>query len=300
MDKNVLGISLGDSQRDFEVTVELLGKTVHIQRIGTDGDLKRFVELLEVSDGEVDAIGFGGLDLWLWCNGRKYAWREPRQLLHKVTKTPVFDGSGLKNTIERTTIKYLQEGGIVDFRRSNTLLVCAVDRFGMAEAIWEQGGKVIYGDLMFSLGIPIPIHSLRALRVIASLGLPLVTQLPIKWMYPTGNKQRKIVPKFGTYYAWADVICGDNHYIRRHMPGDLSGKTIITNTTTKEDVDLYRKRGVKLLVTTTPSVGGRSWGTNIFEAAVVAALDKDPATLSIEDYEKALTRICWKPNICHL
>jgi len=54
---------------------------------------------------------------------------------------------------------------------------------------------------------------------------------------------------------------------------------------------------VKLLVTTTPSLGGRSPGTNIFEAALVAAIGKDPATLTIADYEDALTRIGWEPTV---
>jgi len=233
----------------------------------------------------------------LWCRGRRYAWREPRQFLRKVKHTPVLDGSGLKNSLERSTVYYLQEKGLADFRRSNTLLVCAVDRFGMAEAIWEQGGKVIYGDLMFSLGLPIPLRSLGALQAIARAALPIIVQLPIDWLYPTGSKQKQIVPKFGKHYAWADILCGDNHFIRRHMPDDLTGKIIVTNTTTAKDVDLYRARGVKLLVTTTPSLGGRSPGTNIFEAALVAAMGKDPATLTIADYEDALARIGWQPTV---
>ncbi len=298
--KEVLGVSLGDSERDFEATVELLGETVHIRRQGTDGDLQRYTELLEANDGKVDAIGFGGFDIWLWCSGRRYAWREPKQFLHRVKQTPVLDGSGLKNSLERSTIRYLQERGVVDFRHSNTLLVCAVDRFGMAEAIWEQGGPVIYGDLMFALGIPIPLRSLPVLRLVARAALPLVMQMPIKWLYPTGSKQRTVVPKFGRYYAWADTLCGDNHYIRRHMPDDLTGKTIVTNTTTPRDVDLYRARGAERLVTTTPSLGGRSPGTNVYEAAVVAALGRNPAELTIADYEDALKRIGWEPTVTDL
>ena len=298
--KEVLGISLGDSERDFEATVEWLGETVHIRRQGTDGDLRRYVELLEANDGKVDAIGFGGFDLWLWCSGRKYAWREPKHFLHKMKHTPVLDGSGLKNSLERSTIYYLQEKGLADFKHSNTMLVCAVDRFGMAEAIWEQGGKVVYGDLMFGPGIPIPIRSLGGLRVLARIALPIVVQLPIDWLYPTGSKQKQIVPKHRKYYAWADIICGDNHFIRRYMPEQLTGKIIVTNTTTTKDVELFRARGVRLLVTTTPSLGGRSPGTNIFEAAIVAALGKDPATLTIADYEDALQRIGWEPTLTDL
>jgi hypothetical protein len=298
--KEVLGVSLGDSARDFEATVELLGQQVRIRRLGTDGDLERYVQLLAEHDGKVDAFGFGGFDIWLWSAGRKYTWREPRRFLEKVKQTPVLDGSGLKNGLERSTITWLQEKGIVDFRHANTLVVCAVDRFGMAEAVAEQGGPVVFGDLMFGLGIPIPIRSIGALRLLARMALPLVVQLPIKWLYPTGEKQREIVPKFGKYYAWADVICGDAHFIRRYMPDDLGGKTIITNTTTRQDVELFGERRAERLVTTTPSLGGRSPGTNIFEAAIVAALGKDPGEISTQDYEAALNAIGWEPTIADL
>ncbi len=298
--KEVLGVSLGDSERDFEATAELLGEQVHIRRLGTDGDLDRYVQVLEENDGKVDAFGFGGFDIWLWSAGRKYTWREPKRFLHRVKKTPVLDGSGLKNSLERATIAWLQEKGVVDFRKANTLVVCAVDRFGMGEAVAEQGGPVIFGDLMFGLGIPIPIRSIGTLRIVARIALPLIVQLPIDWLYPTGEKQREIVPKFGKYYAWADAICGDAHFIRRYMPDDLAGKTIVTNTTTKKDVELFGERGVRRLVTTTPSLGGRSPGTNIFEAAIVAALGKDAGSITAEDYQAALKAIEWEPTITEL
>lgn len=299
MSKSVLGISLGDPDRDYNYTAELLGETIHIIRLGIGDDLKEYKRLLRVNDGKYDAFGLGGLDRFLVCDGRKYALRETKQLLQNVKSTPVLDGSGLKNTLERSTIQYLQERGIVDFGHSNTMLVCAVDRFGMAEAIWEQGGPVIYGDLMFSMGIPIPIQTLSGLQAMARVALPLAVQMPIKWLYPTGDKQKSIVPKFEKQYAWADVLCGDCHYIRRHMPRNLAGKTIITNTTTAKDTELFRERGVEMLVTTTPKLGNRTPGTNVYEAAIVAAIGAS-AELTAAEYENALARIGWKPSICEL
>jgi hypothetical protein len=55
------------------------------------------------------------------------------------------------------------------------------------------------------------------------------------------------------------------------MPDDLSGKVIVTNTTTQHDVSLFREAGVKYLLTTTPVYDGRSFGTNMMEAALLAA-----------------------------
>jgi hypothetical protein len=124
------------------------------------------------------------------------------------------------------------------------------------------------------LDIPIPIRKLSHLKAFAKILMPVVSRLPFAWIYPTGEKQEKRTPKWEDYYAWATVIAGDCHYIKRCMPDDLRGKVIVTNTTTPDDVEAFRKAGVKYLVTTTPVLEGRSFGTNMMEAALVAVSGK--------------------------
>jgi len=58
------------------------------------------------------------------------------------------------------------------------------------------------------------------------------------------------------------------------MIEDMSGKTVITNTTTADNVELLRQRGVRLVITTTPRYEGRSFGTNMMEAALTAYAGK--------------------------
>jgi hypothetical protein len=55
---------------------------------------------------------------------------------------------------------------------------------------------------------------------------------------------------------------------------DLSGKTVITNTTTEENIEFLRARGVRVVITTTPRYDGRSFGTNMMEAALTAYAGK--------------------------
>jgi len=90
-------------------------------------------------------------------------------------------------------------------------------------------------------------------------------------LYSTGESQEVVVPKYTKYYQEASVIAGDWLYIKKHLPEDMEGKIIVTNTTTEEDVEFMRSRGIAYLVTTTPVFAGRSFGTNAFEAALTAA-----------------------------
>jgi len=298
--KTVVSISLGSSRRDFSFTAPFLGEEFSISRVGTDGSLEAFAAKLRELDGRVDAIGLGGIDRWLVAGGRRYEFRDARRLAANARQTPVVDGSGLKNTLERQAVGRLAGEGIVDFARSRTLVVCAVDRFGMAEEVAALGGPAVYGDLMFSLGLPLPVRRFATVRALALVLLPVIVRLPFKWLYPTGEKQEQVKPRFGWAFRWAQVIAGDFHLIRRFLPeGEkaLAGKTILTNTTTPDDRELLRSRGLRRLVTTTQSFNGRSTGTNVLEAVLVAATGRRPEELQPSDYERLLGQLGWSPEI---
>jgi hypothetical protein len=240
------------------------------------------------------------MDVYLWAEGRRYAFREAAAMVKHLKTTPWVDGSGLKNTLERETVRRLQESGTADFKGRKVLMVAGVDRFGMAEALHEAGADLALGDLMFALGIPFVIRSWSSFHWLARMILPIIVQAPFKMLYPTGEKQDAITPKYGDWYRWADVIAGDFLLIRRYMPEDLKGKTILTNTTRKADRDALIQRGVETLITTTPSFGGESFGTNVMEAVLVSAAGKRPEEMRPEEYMAMLERLGWTPNVDRL
>jgi len=298
--KRVVSVSLGSSRRDHKVEVNLLNEHFLIERLGTDGSLVTARKLISALDSKVSAIGLGGIDLYLIAGGKKYVIRDARYLAKAAKITPVVDGSGLKHTLERETIKYLEEKGY-KLSSKKVLVVSGVDRFGMAEAFCQLGSNVIFGDLMFALKLPfqIKITSLKSLQKIASLLLPLLCNLPFELLYPTGKRQEKITPRYQEVYQWADVIAGDFLLIKKFLPPSLPDKMIITNTTTKEDVELLRKCGVKYLVTTTPEFEGRSFGTNVMEAVLVA-LANSSTPLEEQEYYSLLQKLNWTPRIAEL
>ncbi len=295
--KKVVGVSIGSAKRDHSVKIDLLGTKFDIKRIGTDGSLQKAKDLLKKLDGEVDAFGLGGIDLYFVADGKKYVIRDANKLKKAVKKTPIVDGSGLKHTLERHTIKYLIENNVLLLKEKTVLMVAAVDRFGMAEALHQAGCKIIFGDLIFGLGIPIPLRSYKSFRILAKMLLPVVTKLPFKVLYPTGSSQEKQSTKNQRYFNEADIIAGDFLIIRKYLPQSLEGKYIITNTTTAEDVKILKERGLKSLITTTPVFEGRSFGTNVMEATLVALMEKSPEQIKPQDYLEYIKKLNFKPRI---
>lgn len=295
--KRVVSVSLGSSKRNHEVEAELLGETFRIERIGTDGDFDKAVALLKQLDGQVDAIGLGGIDIYLFAGERRYVIRDAKKLVAAVSKTPVVDGSGLKLSLEKLAVRKLVEKGFA-FAGKKVLMVSAVDRWGMAEALHEAGADITFGDLIFGLGIPIPIRTFEAFTKIARTLLPVVVQMPFKVLYPTGKEQEKEPdPKYARFYAEADVIAGDFLFLRKYMPVDMTGKWVLTNTITAADVEDLRARGVEYLFTTTPEFEGRSFGTNVMEGVFVALLGKRPEEVVPDDYLALLERLDYEPRV---
>ncbi len=298
--KRVVSISLGSSKRDHHVEQTFGDQQVSIERIGTDGDIKKAIALIRELDGKVDAFGLGGTDLYIYAGGKRYTFQESLQIVSAAKLTPIVDGSGVKNTLERAVAGYLASEYQMTMQDRNVLLVCAVDRFGLAESLVQAGCRVTCGDLMFGLGLPVPIQSLTGLARLARIAAPVITRLPIRYFYPTGEKQTQAAPRFSRYFREADIIAGDFHFISRNMPQELPGKMIITNTVTADDENMLRKSGVHVLVTTTPNMGGRSFGTNVLEGILIALAGKRPEEMDSKEYNRVLQSMGIKPRVSFL
>ena len=299
--KRAVSISIGSSKRNKAVEVTLLGEKISIERIGTDGDMEAAALKYQELDGTVDAFGVGGADLGAIVEGKFFPFHSVQKLVRYIKKTPVVDGGGLKNTLENRAPAFIDKkiGDYINARGRKVMVTVGVDRWGLSKSFVEQGYETVFCDLMFALEVPIPIKSLGGLRTLAAIMIPIVTRFPFEWLYPTGEKQDVRTPKWVKYYQWATVVAGDCLYIKRNMPDDMKGKVIVTNTTTPEDVELFRKCGVKYLVTTTPVMDGRSFGTNMMEAALVAVAGKGRA-LTWPELTEMIDKLGFEPQIQEL
>ncbi|MBI4769467.1 MAG: quinate 5-dehydrogenase [Chloroflexi bacterium] len=297
--KRAVSISLGSSTRNKAVEVELLGEKISIERIGTDGDEARARQMFREMDGKVDAFGVGGIDLGVHTPWKFYPLYGALKLVQDVKQTPYVDGGGLKETLEARVMQYVEPRIGAEIQPKTAFLVAGITRYGMTMSFIEAGYDCVFGDLMFGLDVPIPVRGLRALGNLARVLMPVVGRMPLSMLYPTGEKQEQVTPKYEQFYQGNTVTAGDFLYVKQHMPEDMRGKVIVTNTTTTADVEFLKKRGVNYLVTTTVDLDGRTFGTNMMEAALVAVAGKG-RPLTPEEYDEMLERIGFEPVITKL
>ena len=277
--KRVVSISLGSSSRDKVVQVDFKGETILVERIGTNGDVEKARRLYLALDDQVDAFGVGGVDLYLRLEGREYPLRAALKLVAGL-KSPCMDGRGLKHTLERRVFELAGpslksiygEKTIPQFKQA--FVPVAVDRLGLASAVDGISDRIVLGDLMVALGIPIPVWGLTNFKRVARLLLPIVSYFPMSMLYYGSNGAER-EPKYIKYWLESDLLAGDFLFMSKYVADDLSGKTVITNTTTSANLEFLRERGVHLVITTTPRYEGRSFGTNVMEAALTALAGKE-------------------------
>ncbi|NJD59297.1 MAG: quinate 5-dehydrogenase [Anaerolineales bacterium] len=297
--KRAVSISIGSSKRDKAVEIDLLGEKVSIERIGTDGSMEKAAQIYRELDGKVDAFGVGGTDLGLTVGRRYYPLYSIQPMVRFIKQTPFVDGGGLRTCLESQIGQFLEDNLGSYIKEKKAMVTVGVDRWDVATSFVAAGYDCVFGDLMFALGVPIPLHKLSQLKTLAALMLPIFGRLPFELVYPTGEKQEVRTPKFEKYYQWATVIAGDCHYVKGHMPDRLEGKVIATNTTTPEDVALFRQVGIKYLVTSTPVLDGRSFGTNMMEAAMIAVAGKG-RKLTGDELREMLGQLGFQPQLQEL
>ena len=295
--KRAVSISLGSSKRDKKVVVNFKGEEIQVERVGMDGDIARARQMYLDLDGKVDAFGVGGVDLYLRLDQREYPLHAALKLVSGVTRTPLCDGRGLKHTLERRVFE-LASPQLGEVRFKQAFVPVAADRLGLAEAVSEVAERTVFGDLMVALGVPIPVYGIPAFKRVARVMLPIVSHFPMSMIF-YGSDGAEKEPKYVKYFEGSDLIAGDFLFMRKYMPKNLAGKTVVTNTTTEDNIELLKSRGVKTVITTTPRYEGRSFGTNMLEAALTAYAGKG-RRLTDDELNALIDELGLKPTVVNL
>ena len=243
--KKVVSVSLGSSDRDHETEVRILGKNVHIQRVGVDGDFDRAAKLFRELDNRVDVLSLGGAEFGINFENRYFPLRAVSPLIANLA-TPVVDGSAVRGVVERNLASFLCERLGNEIPRKRVFFCVSTARWDLVLGFHDAGFDKLFGDPGFVAGIPFTATQFWLARLTGHICLPFVVRLPFKWLYPTGKQQHINRPKFKKWFDWTDVIADDFHYIKRHLPERIDGKIIVTNTTTDQDRQMLRQSRSKI------------------------------------------------------
>ncbi|MGC8734748.1 MAG: quinate 5-dehydrogenase [bacterium] len=278
----IVSLSLGSSKRNKFTNLQFENFEIYLARLGVDGDyhlLKKLIKKLQ--DSDIDAIGLGGTDLFLFIEDKKYIIKDSYELAKLSIKKSIFDGSIIKNIIEKKIIQGLIDQKIIN-NNQTVLQVSSLDRFSAVKTFIENNFKILIGDLIFALKIDKIIYNINELKNIANILLQDVLNLPFYLLYPIGKKQEEeidktIYKKISKYIDKIDIISGDFHYIKK-LGNLVKDKIIITNTLTEKDIENLINFKVRKIITLSIYLDNRSFGANVLESLIGSIINKTQNT----------------------
>lgn len=302
--KRIVSISLGPNQREYQFTTTVLGQRVAIRRVSAGGDMRRAAELVREHDGHVDAIGLDGITPIFRVGAARYPHREAIRVASAAHRTRLVDGGVIKSTLERRAAEQLH--GIFSDRR--ILVLSGIDRYPLAQALTLHNADLRFADPLTQIGplLPAP-RSLKQLERYAAVALPFLALLPYRYLNPTDPGQAARSRRAWRLIRWAEIIVGDFAAICRFAPPDLSGKTIVTDDPSPQEIEGLRQRGAWTLITMTPPFQGVDhaasprpfFAADVLEALAVAVMEcgAPPSEAELLEFIDAA---CWQPTVQHL
>jgi predicted amino acid dehydrogenase len=288
--KQVVSISLGSSQDDYEFKTQFMDQDFSVQRIGTDGSLERAAELLLEWDRKADAIGLGGIRFPYGIGPRYLAKKHQHKLqqLGAQIQTPVTIGSALRDVSFEWALRYIEYKFGDYFNNARVLFLSGMSSYRIAKVISEFSDNLIFADPILENGIPKFINSLKDFDLYAQ-GVHEVLQ----WV-PSKRLSASVVPvkAFCDYILRkamqkANIIvvpCYDfDRYLQNAGLEELGGKTIITATASDARVTFLKERGVDVIIDTTPKILKRVVAPDVLEALILAALGKKRDQVRADD-----------------
>jgi len=287
-----------------EQSVLFLQDEIHIKRIGCSGNAHRAKELIKTNDGKYDVIALEGLPAYLQLGTVKRKHIAGFALSQLKTKTLIVTGEEIRSGLERWGIILADRAEPGIFSQKRILMVPGLNHSGLAEALSQKGSAVRYADPILYFDLPnFPGVGYR--ETLEQAALPTLERLqdfsfrklqPIPKDY---NPRHTYEP-----FKWADIIAGDAGVIRSCAPEKLKDKTIVVEWATEEDLEDFKNRGVKIVVTIMPSLDeedqlGR-WSAAAIEAVLAALRPHRKALLAEDTYLDLLADIEWTPSIKYL
>jgi predicted amino acid dehydrogenase len=300
--KHVLIIHLG--QDDTTETISFLGQEIELQRRGCGGDPERARALIAAADGQVDAIGLDGLPAQVRLGSAARAHSVGSMLAAAASQTPVVDGAGIRDGLERWGVILADRAQPGIFAEKRLLMVPGLNHSGLAQALARHSSSLRYADPLVYFALPdIPgVGARQTLEQVAAPTLEQAKEFPFRRLMPQPG--RPGVPRAAHAFQAADVLAGDIGAIRRYAPPRLERKTVVVDHASEDDVDDLRQRGVSIIVTLMPGLACRgSLGTGsaaVIEALLVALRPSPDLPLTENTYLDLIAEIDWAPHVRYL
>ncbi len=300
--KKILSIHINEGDETF--VTAFMDEEIQIRWIGCGGDPEQARALIAENDGKVDAIGLDALPdrLALGQSRREHA--IGKSLKNAARITPVVNGSGIRNAIERWGVILADQAQPGIFSQKRILLVPGLNHNGLAHGLARYSKRIRYADPVVYFAMPdFPgVGARMTLEQVAGRTLEQLVEAPFRRITPQPGQPG--TARSPDPFKWADVLAGDIGAIRRYAPSELRHKIVVVNASSEEDLQDLSARGVSIAITLIPDLNHSGARRGLKEGTVEAILASlrpvREAPLTEDTYLDMLADLHWVPDIRYL
>ncbi|MDO8699930.1 MAG: dehydrogenase [Rhodoferax sp.] len=296
--KNVVSISLGSRDQDFELVVPFMGQQINVRRLGADGNTAGAVKLLKHWEKHADVLGLGVLKDSYNVGSRRYIEKDSARMTAVVKRIPVTTGGRLNDILQEWALRHVQVKLGNYFNNTKVLFFSGMTNYKLAQCMMEYTLNLQFADPLLQLGVPKLLTSLNALELYTS-GAHYVSDWALPGVMSSGPVKEWTQFVLRKAMQKATVVVAAVHELDEFGVEELAGKTIITSSVNDERLQRFRDKGVNLVIDGSPSMHGHVMGPNILDAMIIAATGKAPQDLLEDDYLEIINDLQLEPRILY-
>jgi predicted amino acid dehydrogenase len=305
--KRIIQISLGPSLDDNEFDTQFLDQSFHVQRFGTDGDLKLASDLLLQWNKKADAIALGGVPMANTSGPKAKVSEDLAKLLKLGAKlqTPVTSGSTLRKVGQEWSLRHIQfKFGNNYFNNARVFFFSGMASHSIARVMAEYTGNLKFADPLLGSGVPKFINSLKDLDIYTSHLQRALSWIPGKEFVATSEPVRSMTDYLMRQAIQKAHILVVPHaeffkFLDSYTIEDLNKKTVITATAYDDRVDYLKDKGVNVIIDTTPKLLKNVVGVSVLEALLMVALDVKQGEGQDDELLEVISNMQMEPRVIY-
>ncbi len=233
--KEIIKLSFGSSRENFDQVVEMNGEQFHVRGLGANYDFDLALEIVKRYASECDAFALSGFILDIKVGKETYVHHMVKKIREAAQGKPVLDGNMLrKAAIPWAMKKYLEQDK--HFLSNKTIaFYTGLVQWSFLPFFDEYQCHLLFGDLFFSLGIPVSIDGMKGLETFLKINAPLLSRMKLN---------KKVIRDFSSYqtknklmqpFLDADIFFVTESQLKFTELNDLRGKTVVIDRLTEEN-----------------------------------------------------------------
>jgi predicted amino acid dehydrogenase len=249
----VVNISLSDPARDYDESVEFLGRAFRIVRVGTGGSVKRAEQELRKWSGQAAAIGVSGVHDAAVAGTLKGDPSRLRRAAEASTGTFVTDGHRLRTVLQEWTIRHLTGEMPGYFANARVVVLGGRNHYRSTRVLADSTQNMRFADPAMEFGLA-DVHTPFEVfeRLVSAAGW-LVEKIPSSVVSAATAPGRKILDsRVREALRDCDVVVATFRELAQFELDDLKGKTLISTSIGSERLNSLRERGVDLILDDVP------------------------------------------------